>query len=230
MKILTPAPFFGLALLMLLTVLDVRAQVALERMGTGVVAGVGTHYQYTFENERFTTPFIEVQLDGKGMGRFRFRKRDTDEISTDISVSPLLVQQIQGLFDALNFLDSKEEYQYKKDFSHLGKVTLKLNKDGRQRSVTFNYTSNQSVTQLADIFRNIATQETRVMEIESTRETDPLSMPAQLRILESELKSRQIAEPDRLKPLLEKLKVDESLPLIARNHADRLIKSIDKSK
>jgi hypothetical protein len=228
MKSLIRAPFLGVVLL--IGLLEAHAQVALDRVASNTITPSGTHYQYTFENERFTTPFLEVQLDGKGHGRFRFRKKDAEEISTDISVSDSLVQQIQGLFDTLNFLDSREDYQYKKDFSHLGTVTLKLSKDGRQRSVRFNYSGNQTITQLADIFRNVATQETRVMEIEATRETDPLSMPAQLRILESELKSRQIAEPDRLKPLLEKLKSDESLPLIARNHAERLIKSIDKGK
>lgn len=228
MKILVRAPILSLALI--LFSLEVHAQVTLERVGANAMAVSGTHYQYTFENDRFTTPFLDVQLDGKGKGKFRFHKKDADEISIDITVSESLIQQIQSRFDTLNFLDSKEDYQYKKDFSHLGTVTLKLMKDGRQRSVRFNYSSNQAIVEIADIFRNIATQETRVLEIEATRETDPLSMPAQLRMLESELKSRQIAEPNRLKPLLEKLKSDESLPLIARNHADRLVKSIDKGK
>ena len=230
MKKSVRARLIGTVLLTLLVFPEMRGQVALERVGNSLAKTGTTSYQYLFENERFTTPFIEVDLDGKGQGKFRFRKKDADEVSSDIWVTPSLVQQIQSLFDSLNFLDSKEDYQYKKDFSHLGKVTLKLSKDGRQRVASFNYSSNQVVTQLADIFRNIATQETRVIEIESTRETDPLSMPAQLRILESELKSRQIAEPERLRPILEKLKVDESLPLIARNHADRLLKSIEKKK
>ena len=55
-------------------------------------------------------------------------------------------------------------------------------------------------------------------------------MPAQMRMLESELKSKQIADPNQLVSLLEQLKTDESIPLIARNHADRLIKSIAKTK
>jgi len=230
MRNLIRSPLFGLALLMLFTASDARGQVAIERVGNSLAGSGATHYEYLFENERFTVPFIEVQLDGKGAGKFRFRKKDSDDVSKDLSVSLALIQQIQGLFDLLKFLDSKEDYQYKKDFAHLGKVTLRLSQNGRQRSASFNYSSNQTITQLADIFRNIATQETRVLEIEATRESDPLSMPAQLRVLESELKSIQIAEPDRLKPLLEELKVDESLPLIARNHADRLIKSIDKGK
>ena len=86
------------------------------------------------------------------------------------------------------------------------------------------------MNRLVDLFRNIATQENRVFEIEVTRENDPISMPAQMRMLESELKSRQIADPHQLVSLLEQLKIDEAIPLIARNHADRLLKSIAKAK
>ncbi len=225
--------FARLTLLLLLALANspsVSAQVTLEKVGSSVSGKGFTSYYYLFENERFTTPMIEVVVDGKGQGRFRFRRKDADEISNDLSISMALVNQIQGLFDEVRFLDSEENYQYKKDFSHLGTVTLKLSRDGRQRSTTFNYTSNPAMTRLTDLFRNIATQETRVFEIETIRESDPISTPAQLRMLESELRSKQIAEPERLVSLLEKIKVDESVPLIARNHADRLLKMIHKAK
>ena len=148
----------------------------------------------------------------------------------ELSVSPALVSQIQSLFDELNFLQSSEDYQYKKDFSHLGKITIKLTRPGGERTATFNYTTNQTLNRLVDIFRNIATQETRVLELQAIRESDPISTPAQLRLLEVELRAKQIAEPERLAPLLEQIKVDESVPLIARNHADRLLKLINKRK
>lgn len=219
----------GLLLLVCITVPG-YGQVRLEHIATSRAVGSTPHYQYLFENERFTTSLVEVQLDATGKGRFRFQKKDSEEITNDLAVSPGLINQIQSLFDELHFLETTEDYQYKKDFSHLGKVTLKLSKDGRQRSATFNYSSNPTINQLTDIFRNIATQETRVFEMETTRELDPISMPAQLRFLEAELRSKQIAEPHRLVPMLLKLKVDESVPLIARNHADRLLKMIEKGK
>ncbi len=219
--------FIALPICLLTTTL---AQVALERVRADADTLGTTHYQYLFENERFTTPLVEVILDGQGHGRFRFRRKDAEEIAIDLSVSIALINQIQGLFDEVRFLDTNDDYQYKKDFSHLGKITLKLSRGGRQRSTTFNYSSNQAINRLTDLFRNIATQENRVFEIETTREADPLSTPAQLRLLEAELRSKQIAEPDRLSSMLQKMKVDESVPLIARNHADRLLKMIQKGK
>ena len=210
--------------------LPVLSQIALDRVG-GRVASAGTvQYQFQFENDRFTTPYLEILLDSQGQGRFRFRKKDGDDVTNDLTVSQSLIAEMQGLFDQIRFLDSTEDYQYKKDFSHLGKMTVRHSRNGKERSVTFNYTTNQPLNRIVDVFRNIATQETRVFEMEAVRESDPLSTPAQLRFLETELRSKQIAEPARLAPLLERMRTDESLPLIARNHAERLLKMIEKNK
>ncbi len=226
---------FGLTQILGLVVLccaglPVLSQIALDRVGGRLASAGAVQYQYQFENDRFTTPYLEILLDSQGQGRFRFRRKDGDEITNEITVSQSVISEIQSLFDQIRFLDSNEEYQYKKDFSHLGKMTIKHSREGKQRSVTFNYTTNQPLNRIVDVFRNIATQETRVFEMEAIRESDPLSTPAQLRFLEAELRSKQIAEPARLAPLLERMRTDESLPLIARNHAERLLKMIEKNK
>ena len=152
------------------------------------------------------------------------------EISLKISLSPNLLSKVRNLFDMLNFLNSTEEYQHKKDFSHLGTMTISRSHNGSSRTVTFNYTSNQYLNELAETFRKIATQETRIFELETVRTNDPISTPAQMRMLESELRSRNIADPQQLIPLLEELRLDEGVPLITRNHAERLIKMINKDK
>ncbi|HKX28111.1 MAG TPA: hypothetical protein VJ302_10485 [Blastocatellia bacterium] len=188
------------------------------------------HYRYLFENERFTTPLQELEFDGSGQGQFRFKRKESDEIVNKLEVSSAVLSQLQSLFGELNFLSSTEDYQHKKDFSHLGQITITFAHGGKERSVTFNYTENPSLNRITDIFRNLVTQETRVFEIDTIRASDPISTPAQLRLLESELRSKRIADPQRLVPMLEELKLDESVPLIARNHADRLLQLIKKGK
>ncbi|HZS07969.1 MAG TPA: hypothetical protein VFD58_24255 [Blastocatellia bacterium] len=212
--------------------LSLQAQTRIETStaGQGASSSGGTTYRYLFENDRFTTPRQEIEFDETGRGKFSFKKKDGDEIVNKLEVSKELVAQVNSILDELNFLNSTEDYQYKKDFSHLGNVTLTHARSGRERRVTFNYTDNQVMNRLVEIFRNIATQETRVFELQTVRQTDPISTPAQLRILESELKSKHIAEPQRLTPLLQDIRTDESVPLIARNHAERLLKSIQKGK
>ena len=189
-----------------------------------------THYQYIFANERFTVPRIEVAFDGTGTGQYSFKRKDMDEIVNQLTVSEAVLTQVRALFDELNFLDSKEEYQHKKDFSHLGTMSITCKRNGRERTVKFNYSDNQPLNRLAELFRGIAAQEMRVFELENVRQTDPISTPAQMRILENELRSKQLADPPKLLPLLKEIKQDESVPLIARNHAERLIQMIQKAK
>lgn len=208
------------------------AQTRIEVAKSAVAASSSssTIYRYLFENEKFTTQRVIVEFDESGHGKFSFTKKDSDEVTNELQVSRTLTAEVRALLEEMNFLDSTEDYQYKKDFSHLGNISITYARQGRERTVKFNYTSSQPLNRLVEIFRNIATQEERVFEIENVRAADPLSTPAQLRLLESELRSRRIAEPDRLAPLLEEIRLDEGLPLIARNHAERLLKSIRKSK
>jgi hypothetical protein len=187
-------------------------------------------YHYLFENQRFTVPIQEVEFDGDGQGKFRFKRKDGEEIVNQLSVSSTVLSQIQSLFDELNFLASTENYQHKKDFSHLGTTTITYTRNGQGRTISFNYTDSSSMNRLNEIFRNLITQETRVFELETVWANDPISTPAQLRLLESEMKSKRIADPQRFVPMLKNLKLDEGVPLITRNHADRLLQAIKKGK
>lgn len=189
-----------------------------------------TKFHYLFENEKFTTPRIELEFGADGKGEFRFKKKESEEIANKLEVTTMVLGQISALLAELNYLESSENYQHKKDFSHLGTVTIEIHQSGKHRKVQFNYTDNPAMSKLVNIFRNIATQETRVFEIETIRQSDPISTPAQLRYLDSELRSKNIADPERFVVLLQDIKLDEGVPLIARNHAERLLKEIRKPK
>lgn len=206
-----------------------RWQTATTEPGRDANANL-THFQYIFDNERFTIPHIEVEFDGTGAGQYLFKKKDADEIANKLTISASLLGQIRALLTEVNFLGSTEEYQHKKDFSHLGTMTIRYAHQGKERTVKFNYTDNAAMARLAELFRGIATQEMRVFEIENTRQTDPISTPAQMRVLESELRGKHLADPPKLIPLLKDIKQDEGIPLIARNHAERLIQMIQKAK
>src|SRR5262249_24478842 len=186
-----------------------QTTIELNQSLTGPARGAasGSYYRYLFENPRFTTPVQELEFDGSGQGRFRFKRKDSDEVVNKLSVASGVLTQIQLLFDDMNFLPSSEDYQYKKDFSHLGNMTITYSRDGKERTVTFNYTDNQSMSRLSDIFRNIVTQETRIFELEAVLANDPISAPAQLRMLESELKSKRVADPHRFDPILKNMKL-----------------------
>jgi hypothetical protein len=49
-----------------------------------------------------------------------------------------------------------------------------------------------------------------------------------MQLVESMLRRSALSDPRQLVPVLKEITTDEHLPLIARNHAKRLIKQIEK--
>ncbi len=194
----------------------------------GAVPAADPAYRFLFENERFVVSLQEVLLTAEGKGQYRYQRKEMDEMVLTFVASPAVMEEIRGLFAQLDFLHSSENYQHRRDFSHLGTITLAMRQDGAEREVRFNYSDRQQINQLVRLFRGLATQESRLFEIETVRANDPISTPAQLRLLEGELKSRTIADPRRFAPLLREMRLDEGIPLIARNHATRLLEQIDR--
>jgi hypothetical protein len=210
--------------------LSLHAQTQIQINGDHKDDASETKYSYHFDNEKFTTPHMEISFDAAGKGEFKFKKKDSDEMVNKLEVSTTILAQINSILSEVGYFESNENYQHKKDFSHLGTITIDIAKSGKHRKVIFNYTENIAMNRLANIFRNLATQETRVFELEAIRQNDPISTPAQLRYLESEMKSKNIADPERFTPILKDINQDESVPLIARNHAKRLLDQIQKPK
>ena len=110
----------------------------------------------------------------------------------------------------------------------MGWVTLGAKQGARERTVRFNYTMNQHMRELEEIFRGIASQEISLFDIENAERYQPLDVPKQLEMLENDLRLARIAEPARLLTALNEIAGDDSQPLIARNHAKRIIEAIKK--
>jgi hypothetical protein len=194
-------------------------------------ADSGPTYYYEFTQPDFTVQKIVIEHDGSGAGKISFIKRGYGDTVTDpIQVSATALERINNAFAALNFLDSTESYQYEKDYSHLGNATYRLKRDGRERTVKFNWTVNKDAKALADEYRKIANQFIWVFDITLSRENQPLEAPRLLDSLDSQVKRDEISDPLQMVPLLKGLADDERIPLIARNHARKLANQIEKGK
>lgn len=188
-------------------------------------------YRYEFSQPDFVVSSIRIEHDESGSGTITFKKKGDDELITDpIRVSPRSLLKITDTLTALNFLDSTENYQYEKDFSHLGNMKFARTAGGRTREVTFNYTSNKDAKALMDEYRRIANQYIWVFDIKLARENQPLDAPRLMDSLDSLIKRNEISDPSQMEPFLRELSNDESIPLIARNHAARIVKQFEKEK
>jgi hypothetical protein len=186
-------------------------------------------YFYEFSRPGFAVSHIWIEHDDAGRGKIIFKKGEFDEaISDPIQVSQIGLDRINGALTALNFVNSTDDYQYEKDYSHLGNITIRVKKDGHERTAKFNWTENKEAKALADEYRRISNQYLWVFDMNLDRENQPLDAPRQMDALDSLLQRGEISDPKQLVPFLKELANDERIPLIARNHGGRLIARIEK--
>ncbi len=186
-------------------------------------------YFYEFSQPNFLVSKISIEHDENGKGKITFTKQSSEEpISDPMQLSPAALERIKAVWNALNFLDSTENYQYVKDYSHLGNMTFTMKKDGRERVAKFNWTTNPNAKNLADEYRRIGQQFVWIFDIGVARENQPLEAPRLMDALDSLIKRNEVSDAAQMIPLLKELSNDERIPLIARNHATRIVKEIEK--
>lgn len=186
---------------------------------------------YEFSQPAFVISNIRIEHDEDGKGKISFRKKDFDEeVSDPVQLTDATMKKLKTHFDALSFLDSTENYQFEKDFSHLGTRKVTMRKDGRERTAEYNWTINADAKAIADEYRKISNQYIWMFDISVARQNQPLETPRMMKSLDSYLKRDEISDPLQMIPFLKDLSDDERIPLIARNNAAKIIKDIEKKK
>jgi hypothetical protein len=188
-------------------------------------------FTYKFEGPRFYLRIIEIDLGSSGAGDLRFTRGESDEVlDSKINLQPGTIARIRQLFELSDFLGSETSIQDKRDMSHLGWITIGAKQGSRERKVRYNFTTNPHIKELQDIFLGIAWQEIALFDMDNAERYQPLDLPKQLEILENDLRLERIAEPTRVIAPLKEIASDVSQPLIARNHAKRIIDAINQGK
>jgi hypothetical protein len=188
-----------------------------------------SHYSYEFAKAEFLISHIVIEHDALGRGKITFeRKGEETPIVEPIELSISALGRVLGLWTELRFLDSTEDYQTAKSFAHLGTYHLTMDDGKRKRTAEFNWSNNKDAWALANEYRKVSDQAILIFDIKVAREMQPLNAPQLLNQMETLLTRDGLSDPYQLIPLLTELKTDEHIPLIARNHADRILKKIEK--
>jgi hypothetical protein len=188
-----------------------------------------TTYTYEFSQPKFNVNHIVIEHDQTGRGTITFERiNEAVPIVDPLQLSPAALARILGLWEALRFLDSDTDYQSSQHFAHLGVMRIGMQRGERKRVAEFDWTHNRAASDLVSEYRRAADQAILVFDIALARQNQPLNAPKLMELLESYLRRNAISDPQQLVPLLTELSTDEHVPLIARNHALRLIKKIQK--
>lgn len=188
-------------------------------------------YFYEFSKAEFAVSKISIEHDENGRGKITFQKKDFPEPITDpLQLSTATLARVKAIWSALGFLDSTEDYQAAKDFSHLGTMKFAMKRDDRAREAAFNWTDNKDAKLLADEYRKIGQQFVWMFEVNVARENQPLDAPRLLDALDSMIRRNEVSDAKQMIPFLKQLSEDERIPLIARNRATKLMEKIEKKK
>ena len=190
---------------------------------------VPASYGYEFSQPEFLIHHIVIEHDADGRGRITFEKLNEETALTEpLQMSASTLNKIASLWEAMRFLESTEDYQTTRQYPHLGTMRLRMEQGSRKRTAEFNWTNHKEAAELVAEYRRIADQTILVFDISVARESQPLNSPKLMEQLEGMLRRNNLSDPKQLLPLLKDISIDEHLPLIARNHALRLIKKIEK--
>ena len=187
-----------------------------------------THYTWEFNQPQFVVSHIVVEHDSLGRGTVTFVQHNDSPIVESVQLSTAALGRIFNLWTELRFLDTDENYQAPKNFAHLGVYKIGLDDGKRHRTAEFNWSDNKTAWALVNEYRHAADQTILVFNIKLAREMQPLNAPQLMTELDSMLTRNELSDPHQLVPLLTELRTDEHIPLIARNHADRILKKIEK--
>ena len=186
-------------------------------------------YSYEFTQPKFYVKHIVLEHDANGRGTVTFERLNEDTPVTEpLELSATALARINAAWQGLQFLDSNTDYQANKQFPHLGTMRIGMERGDRKRVAEFNWTNDSNAETLVKEYRKAADQAILIFDISIARENQPLNAPKLMEAMESMLKRDGLSDPRQLLKLLQELSTDEHVPLIARNHALRLIKQIQK--
>ena len=205
------------------------------QQATAVPSAVGdakteaVKYTYEFSQPKFVVNHIVLEHDANGRGTVTFaRLNEATPVVEPLELSPTALERIRASWQALQFLESETDYQADKQFPHLGTMKIGMQRGDRKRVAEFNWTNNSDASTLVSEYRKAADQVILIFDISVARENQPLGVPKLMELIESMMKRDALSDPRQLLKLLQDLSTDEHVPLIARNHAQRLIKKIRK--
>jgi hypothetical protein len=165
--------------------------------------------------------FVEIKINQAGTGTYDIRQLDEDANPQPFEVSPPLAQRIFELAAKLNNFQNVDLEVHRR-LANLGAKTLLYEKGAEKHETDFNYTLDDSATQLVNIFEGLARQTTDLSDLVRTMRYDHLGVNDVLLQIERDYNNKLLPEPERLLPTLDQLAADEKFVDIARTRARTL--------
>jgi hypothetical protein len=199
------------------------ALLALILSSAALAGGTGNGPTITFRKifKSSYPEFVEIKVSQSGTGTYDIRQLDEEANPSPFEIGGALTQRIFELAGRLRNFQGLDLDVHRR-IANLGEKTFRYERNGEAHEVKFNYTLDDSATQLLNIFEGLTRQETDISDLQRTMRYDHLGVNDVVQQVETDFNAKLIPEPDRLLPLLDHVASDSTYIDIARNRARAL--------
>lgn len=196
----------------------------------GFAAGSGDPATVTFRKvfKSSYPEFVEIKVNQGGSGTFDIRQLDEEANPTPFEIGAPVAQRIFDLTLKLHNFQGLDLDVHRR-IANLGEKTFTYQKGAETHRVVFNYTLDDSATQLLNIFEGLSRQVSDLSNLQRTMRYDHLGVNDVLLQIETDYNNKLLPEPDRLLPTLDRVAADSTFIDIARQRARTLATKIRSS-
>jgi hypothetical protein len=169
--------------------------------------------------------FVEIKLNENGSATYDIRQLDEPPSPVGFQVSMPLAQKIFSLAAKLHNFQGVDLEVHRR-IANLGEKTLRYERGGETHEVKFNYTLDDSATQLLNLFEGLSRQENDLSTLVRVMRYDRLGVNDAVGRLETDFNNKLLPEPERLLPALDQVADDDTYLDIARQRAHILASKI----
>jgi hypothetical protein len=169
--------------------------------------------------------FVEIKVNETGSATYDIRQLDEPSSPVAFQVGAPLVQKIFSLAAKLHNFQGVDLEVHRR-IANLGEKTLLYERAGETHELKFNYTLDESATQLLNLFEGLSRQENDLSTLVRVMRYDRLGVNDAVGQLETDFNNKLLPEPERLLPALDQVAADDTYLDIARQRAHILASKI----
>jgi hypothetical protein len=189
-----------------------------------------TRFLYCHDFARGTYETQCVELNPDGSGAVRFKPRETDEVRTEVTLSPMAMERFLSTLIRTRYLAGASNYESKKKVGDLGRKRLSVDIPNGHREASFNYSELKEVRDLVEFLDGLINQEIAVMRLEASLKYQRLAVSDNLEFIAGEIQAKRIVDNERLAMAMERVQNDSKVMDSARETARRLRTQLLSSK
>ena len=185
-----------------------------------------------FHHPEVAPNHFEIVVDSAGNGSYLSHSDvkseatsglENGDLERAITLTPATRDRIFELSKTARYFDGDFDYT-KSRIAFSGKRTLSYIDKERAHSATFTWSENQAIEELDGIFLGISSTMETGWKLEKQLQHEKLALNGELSRLEQSTKNAKMRELQLIAAVLQQIASDESVMVVARRRAERLLK------